>query len=180
MQAINTAIRAGTVRAGAPADSRMLRRCLGSFPTGVAVVTALGDRGDPIGVTVNSFASVSLDPPLVLWSQAQNSPTHPSFLQAGAMIINILADDQADLSVQFSRPVPDRFHGVECVPGLAGVPMLQGCAATLQCSVADRYYGGDHIIFLCRVEHYQSHEKRPLIFSKGSYLKIPPESPPSH
>jgi len=178
MQATDTAPRAATT--GQISDSRMLRRCLGSFPTGVAVVTALSDTGAPIGVTVNSFASVSLDPPLVLWSQAQNSPTHPSFLQAGAMIINILADDQAELSVQFSRPVPDRFHGVDCVPGLAGAPVLQGCAATLQCRVADRYYGGDHIIFLCRVEHYESHERRPLIFSKGSYLKVPPESSQPH
>lgn len=152
-------------------DSRALRQAFGKFPTGVTVVTALAPDKTLLGVTVNSFASVSLDPPLVLWSQACGSPSHSSFFQAPTMVINILAEDQSALSAKFSRPGDDRFLGVEYDTAACGTPIIAGCAATLICGVADRYYGGDHTIFLCRVDEYENHLRAPLIFASGSYLK---------
>lgn len=152
-------------------DARALRNAFGKFPTGVTVVTALSPEGRPLGVTVNSFASVSLTPPLVLWSQACRSPSHMAFFQARTMVINILSEDQADLSARFSRPEVDRFADVAYRPAACGCPVLAGCAATLVCRVAERYYGGDHTIFLCAVQDYENHHRTPLIFTEGSYLR---------
>ncbi|WPH18123.1 flavin reductase family protein [Variovorax paradoxus] len=158
-------------RAAAIPDTRALRNAFGAFPTGVTVVTALSPEGTPLGVTVNSFASVSLAPPLVLWSQACSSPSHTAFFQARTMVINILSEDQSWLSAKFSRPGDDRFSGIDFTSAACGTPVLAGCAATLVCSVADRHYGGDHTIFLCGVNEYENHHRAPLIFAGGSYLK---------
>jgi len=158
-------------RAAVIPDARALRSAFGMFPTGVTVVTALSPEGVPLGVTVNSFASVSLAPPLVLWSQACSSPSHTAFFEARTMVINILSEDQAGLSAKFSRPGDDRFADVGYTTTACGTPILAGCAATLVCSVADRYYGGDHTIFLCGVDEYENHQRVPLIFASGAYLK---------
>jgi flavin reductase (DIM6/NTAB) family NADH-FMN oxidoreductase RutF len=87
------------------------------------------------------------------------------------MVINILSEEQSWLSTKFSRPGDDRFSGVDCLSTACGAPILAGCAATLVCRVAERYYGGDHTIFLCRVDEYENHQRAPLIFAGGTYLK---------
>lgn len=154
------------------AASRALRNTLGVFPTGVTVVTALGADGQPFGVTVNSFASVSLDPPLVLWSQAKSSPSHDEFSRAGTMVINILSENQRDVSTRFAHPHPDKFEGVARSAAPCGTPVLMGCAATLVCRVVNHYDGGDHTIHLCEIESFEDHCRHPLIFCKGAYAEL--------
>ena len=151
-------------------DTRELRSTLGSFPTGVTVVTALARDGRPLGITVNSFASVSLLPPLVLWSQARTSPTHDEFSVAATMVINILADDQQEISARFSRPHPDKFSGITLSRLPCGTPVIEGSSATLVCTPAARHEGGDHTIHLCSVNTFTNHQRPPLIFCRGSYL----------
>ena len=151
-------------------DPRELRTTLGSFPTGVTVVTALARDGRPLGITVNSFASVSLLPPLILWSQARTSPSHEDFAAAGTMVINILAATQRDISARFARPHPDKFAGVAISRLPCGTPILEGCAATLVCTPKTRHDGGDHTIHLCAVDTFTNHRRAPLIFCRGDYL----------
>lgn len=157
---------------GTPAvDKRALRNTLGAFPTGVTVVTALSRQGVPLGITVNSFASVSLDPPLILWSQSRSSPSHDQFVLADTMVINILSEGQRDISTRFATPHPDKFEGVACSFTPCGTPVLEGCAATLVCRGATRYDGGDHTIHLCHVLSFTSHSRDPLIFCRGNYFE---------
>jgi flavin reductase (DIM6/NTAB) family NADH-FMN oxidoreductase RutF len=151
-------------------DTRALRNTLGSFPTGVTVITALARDGRPLGITVNSFASVSLLPPLVLWSQARTSPTHDEFASAATMVINILADDQQEVSAHFARPTLDKFAGIAFSRLPCGTPVLDGSSATLVCTPTARYDGGDHTIHLCAVDTFTNHHRPPLIFCRGSYL----------
>jgi len=150
-------------------DTRELRKVLGTFVTGVTVVTALDSDYKRVGLTANSFSSVSLDPPLVLWSLARTAPSHHMFLGARQFAISILADDQYGLSNQFARPSADKFTGVETVKGHGGVPLIAGAAAWIECDAEVNYPGGDHTIFLGRVRRFQHHERRPLAFGGGRY-----------
>jgi flavin reductase (DIM6/NTAB) family NADH-FMN oxidoreductase RutF len=136
----------------------------------VTIVTALGRHRARLGITVNSFASVSLDPPLVLWSQDRQTPSHLDYLTADRMVINVLSEDQRELAARFSRPHPDKFAEVAWDAAACGTPILRGCAATFVCHVADRYDGGDHTIHLCRVESCERSDRAPLIFCQGAYL----------
>ncbi len=153
-------------------DSRSLRDALGEFATGVAVVTACGRDGQPVGVTINSFASVSLDPPLVLWSLGLQSPSLAVFEACSHYAVNILAADQADLSQRFSQSQNDKFAGIETKVGAGGTPLLSGCCAWFECRNELRYPGGDHIILLGYVEGFQRVEKPPLIFHGGQYRAL--------
>lgn len=152
-------------------NHQAFRQTLGAFPTGVTVVTALGPDNKPMGITVNSFASVSLDPPLILWSQVRTSPSHDAFFRAKTMVINILSDSQKQLSAHFARPHLDRFEGVDYSLAECGTPVLSGCAATLVCRVTNKYYGGDHTIYLCQVQSFDNHERSSLIFARGTYVQ---------
>ena len=105
-------------------DSRELRRTLGTFVTGVTVVTTIDEEGKFHGVTANSFSSVSLDPPLVLWSQAVKAQSHPVFFKTERFAVNILAEDQIDLSNRFAKSSPEKFAGLKVDIGLGGVPLL--------------------------------------------------------
>ena len=125
--------------AGLPFDSRALRDVLGAFVTGVTVITALDEAGTPYGLTANSFSSVSLDPPLVLWSQALTAPSHPVFRAADRFAINILACDQVEISNRFARAADRKFEGVPVRVGLGGLPLLEGCAAYLECRKITSY-----------------------------------------
>ena len=155
-------------------DSRDLRRVLGSFVTGVTVVTTTDDDGGFHGVTANSFSSVSLDPPLVLWSQAVKSHSHPAFFKAERFAVNILAEDQIELSNRFAKSSPEKFAGVEVDIGLGGVPLLRGCGAWLQCRVMSRVPGGDHTIYIGEVHLIAQAERKPLVFGNGQYLRTGP------
>lgn len=149
-----------------PAD---LRRALARFVTGVTIVTAAGPAGAPIGVTVNSFSSVSLEPPLVLWSLSGRSARRPGFLAASHFAINVLGAAQQDLSTRFAGPPETRFCGVGWRPGLGGAPLLEGCLATFECAHAGQIPAGDHLLLLGRVERFQHRTGTPLVFFASGY-----------
>jgi flavin reductase (DIM6/NTAB) family NADH-FMN oxidoreductase RutF/DNA-binding IclR family transcriptional regulator len=151
-------------------DGKELRRVLGAFVTGVTVVTTIDAEGRQWGLTANSFSSVSLDPPLVLWSQSARAPSHPAFAGAGRFAINILAEDQVELSNRFATSGIDKFSGVEIDAGEGGVPLLRGCSAWLECTVESKIPGGDHVIFVGEVRGFRRNARRPLVFGGGQYL----------
>ena len=153
-------------------DSRSLRDALGEFATGVAVVTTRGADGQPVGVTINSFASVSLDPPLVLWSLGLASPSRAGFESCSHYAVNILAADQVELSQRFSQPQEDRFAGLNLNVGAGGAPLLPGCSAWFECRNEARYPGGDHVILVGYVENFRRESKAPLIFHGGRYREL--------
>jgi flavin reductase (DIM6/NTAB) family NADH-FMN oxidoreductase RutF len=152
-------------------DPRDFRGALGCFPTGVCLVTTLGPEGKPEGLTINSFSSVSLDPPMVLWSLARTASSAPVFRDAEYFAVNVLAHADAALSAHFARPSPDKFapFAERFSRGLQGIPLLQGAAATFECHSRHRYYGGDHIILIGNVERYVWSEAPPLVFHRGRY-----------
>lgn len=153
-------------------DSRSLRDALGDFATGVTVVTARGADGRPVGVTINSFASVSLKPPLVLWSLGLESPSLAVFETCSHYAVNVLAVDQAEFSERFSQSQRDRFAGMEWREGAGGTPILPGCCAWFECRNETRYPGGDHLILLGYVESFCREEKPPLVFHGGCYRAL--------
>ena len=153
-------------------DGRMLRDALGEFATGVAVVTARSGTGQPAGVTINSFASVSLDPPLVLWSLGLKSPSLAVFESCSHYVVNILAADQVEFSQRFSQSQSDRFAGIEVRAGVGGAPILPGCSAALECRNEIRYPGGDHLILVGYVEGFQRENRPPLVFHGGRYRTL--------
>jgi flavin reductase (DIM6/NTAB) family NADH-FMN oxidoreductase RutF/DNA-binding IclR family transcriptional regulator len=155
-------------------DSRELRRVLGTFVTGVTVVTTTDDEGRFHGVTANSFSSVSLDPPLVLWSQAVRTHSHPVFFKAERFAINILAEDQIELSKRFAKSSHEKFAGVDFDIGAGGLPLLRDCSARLQCRVVSRVPGGDHTIYVGEVLAVDRAERKPLAFGNGQYLLTDP------
>jgi flavin reductase (DIM6/NTAB) family NADH-FMN oxidoreductase RutF len=151
-------------------DSKSLRKTLGAFTTGVTVITTRDADGRRYGVTANSFSSVSLDPPLVLWSQATTSRSHPAFRDTERFVVNILAVDQIHVSDRFARSGDDKFDGVEIDEGLAGLPIIRGAAAFLECRKMATYPGGDHVVFLGLVENLFRGDSAPLAFRDGQYL----------
>ena len=150
-------------------DSKQLRNALGAFPTGVTILTTRDAEGELHGVTANSFSSVSLDPPLVLWSKAITSKSYPAFRDSGHFAVNILAEDQLVLSNHFARSVPDKFMGIEHSLGMGAVPVLPGSAAHLECTKVATYPGGDHVVYLGRVERISHSGRRALAFAGGRY-----------
>jgi flavin reductase (DIM6/NTAB) family NADH-FMN oxidoreductase RutF len=152
-------------------DPLDLRRAFGRFGTGVTVITTLSKQGTKIGITANSFNTVSLDPPIVLWSLSNKSPNMDAFSNSGRFVINVLTVDQLNLSNQFSKPSEDKFAGVEYSPGIDGMPVLAGCAATIECAVVNQHVVGDHVLFLGQVEHYAHKHADPLLFFNGKYMQ---------
>jgi flavin reductase (DIM6/NTAB) family NADH-FMN oxidoreductase RutF len=152
-------------------DPRDFRSALGCFPTGVCLVTTLGLEGKPEGMTINSFSSVSLDPPMVLWSLARTASSAPVFRDAEFFAINVLAKDDAALSTHFARSAENKFSAFteRFSPGLEGSPVLKGAVATFECHARHRYYGGDHIIVIGNVERYTWNEAPSLLFARGKY-----------
>jgi flavin reductase (DIM6/NTAB) family NADH-FMN oxidoreductase RutF len=150
-------------------DPRDFRNALGTFGTGVTIVTAMADDGKPYGVTCNSFASVSLNPPLVLWSLGMFSQGLTIFQNASHFTVNVLSTSQEALAVKFAKSSDDKFAGVEWKPGLGKAPVIAGSVASFQCRAASRYYGGDHVIFLGAVEAYTYNRQEPLLFTRGAF-----------
>lgn len=153
-------------------DTRTLRNALGCFATGITIVTARGTDGQVAGVTANSFCSVSLDPPLVLWCLAKSAPSGSVFVNATHFAIHVLAEDQADLSARFSRPSKNKFAGLHVSEGLAGTPLLADAAAVFECRCEHRYEGGDHLIIVGKVERYSHTDRLPLVFHSGRYCVV--------
>lgn len=161
------------LRAVAPSFSaRDFRAALGMFATGVTIVTARNAEGLPVGLTANSFNSVSLSPPLVLWSLARSAGSMPDFERGSHYAINILAADQRALAERFaSKTVVDRFSGVAFREGAGGAPILEGSAAVFECFNRSRYEEGDHVIFVGEVERCGRRTgAQPLIFHGGRYF----------
>lgn len=147
-----------------------LRRALGCFATGVAVVTTLDQTGEKTGITVNSFNSVSLDPPLVLWSIAEESQSYETFIEAEHFAVNVLSMHQRDVCKSFAARGTDKFGGLPCSAGVAGVPILPDFSAVFECRTENIFDGGDHKIVLGRVLRFEDRESDPLIFYRGHYL----------
>jgi len=152
-------------------DSRAFRNALGCFATGITVVTTLCPDGHRVGVTVNSFSSVSLDPPLVLFSLGRASQAYDFFVQGKAFAVNILAEDQKTLSDRFSRrDLQERWEGVGVELWDTGVPILSGCLANIECDLHAVHDGGDHAIIVGRVRRLASRsDGKPLLYFRGSY-----------
>lgn len=168
------------MNAPAPAhDARALRRALGNFATGVTVVTATAPDGERAGVTANSFNSVSLDPPLVLWSLDKRSASNAVFEQAGHFVVHVLAADQIELSNRFARAGADKFAGLTPETGLGGAPLLDGCAARFHCRLHQKLDGGDHWILLGLVETFDDCGAAPLLYHQGVYAAALPRARPA-
>ncbi|WP_115787101.1 flavin reductase [Arthrobacter silvisoli] len=150
-------------------DLRDFRSALGQFATGVTVVTTVGADGRKVGMTANSFTSVSMEPPLVLWCPSKKTPSLADFEESTHFAINILASDQHVLSRQFATPSIDKFAGAETSEGIAGVPLLEGAVATFQCRTVSRHDAGDHVIYVGEVEKYDNAGGAPLVFHSGKY-----------
>ena len=153
-----------------PFDSREFRRALGAFPTGVTVITTRNAQGETFGVTANSFSSVSLDPPLILWSQSTTSSSYPVFRDCDRFVVNILADHQIRVSNQFAKSGPDKFREIPTTTGLGGIPIIQDCAAHLECVKVAAHPGGDHVVYIGQVEKISRSGHRSLAFGDGKYL----------
>jgi flavin reductase (DIM6/NTAB) family NADH-FMN oxidoreductase RutF len=152
-----------------PIDPRDFRNALGTYATGVTIITASGADTKPYGITCNSFASVSLNPPLVLWSIVLYSSSLSVFQNASHFAVNVLGASQQALANKFAKSSGDKFTGVDWTPGLGDAPLLTESVANFQCRSVNRYYGGDHVIFLGAVEAYSYSPKEPLLFSRGGY-----------
>jgi len=151
-----------------PFDGRALRQCFGQFATGVTVVTA--EFGDSLfGVTANSFSSVSLDPPLILWSLRRESSALEAFSQSGHFCVNVLSESQTDIAQKFAASGVDKFAGVDWQPGKGGAPVLAGGTATFECSREAVLDGGDHVIILGRVLRFERHDRDGLVFARGRF-----------
>ena len=162
-----------TPTAEAVIDPRKFRRARGNFATGVTVMTASAD-GRKVGVTANSFNSVSLDPPLILWSIDKRSGSYPVFAQASHFAVNVLAVGQIALSNQFARPGDDRYAGVPHRPGIGGSILLEDTAASFQCEKHQIIDGGDHWIMIGKVVAYEDSGRDPLLYHQGAYSMVLP------
>lgn len=155
-------------------DNQRLRACLSEFATGVAVITALGRNDEPIGLTVNSFSSVSLDPPLVLWSLTRQSPRFDDYAATEYMAVHVLSADQRELAVTFSTTKEDKFSKLESWHCNAdGVPILTGSIAVFECIPWQQYDGGDHVIHVIKVERFSATGGSPLLFHTSQFSALP-------
>jgi flavin reductase (DIM6/NTAB) family NADH-FMN oxidoreductase RutF len=150
-------------------DARSFRQSLGSFPTGVCLVTTLAQDGKREGMTINSFASVSLAPPLILWSIRDDARSAESFVTGRHFVLSVLAASQQTLAQHFARPAPDKFAAWEAAfdAGLGGCPRLRESVATFECAVYSRHQEGDHTILLGLVEHHTRSDAPPLLLHMG-------------
>ncbi|MGN6308809.1 MAG: flavin reductase family protein [Xanthobacteraceae bacterium] len=151
-----------------------LRQALGRFTTGVTIIAARSPNGGYVGLTANSFTSLSLDPALVLWSLGCNQGSRHVFERCSHFAVNILSEHQADLSTRFASPVEDRFSGVGHSHTDWGVPLIHGCAAWFICSQQSCTEIGDHLLFVGRVEALGAVDQVPLLFHGGRYAAMRP------
>ncbi len=157
-------------------DPRAFRRALGNFATGITVMTAATPAGKNVGVTANSFNSVSLDPALILWSIDKRSTSYEVFAEASHFAVNILAADQIDVSNQFARPKDDKFAGIDFEHGAGGAPLLVDCAARFQCERYQIIEGGDHWILIGKVVAFDDFGRSPLLYHQGAYSMVLPHT----
>lgn len=150
-------------------DARQFRTALGNFATGVTIVTASDGCGEYVGVTANSFNSVSMTPPLILWSLDKRSRSRPVFEHESYFIVHILSTDQLTIANKFASSSASKFQNVEFVEGVGGAPLIAGCAATFQCRTTSVYEGGDHLILVGEVLEFSESGEAALAFYRGQY-----------
>ncbi len=153
-------------------DPLLFRRTCARFATGITVVTVADGSGRPHGMTVNSFSSVSLDPPLVLVSIELRNSILAHFTAESGFAINILAEHQEHLSKRFSGPAADRFHRVDWTAGLGGAPLLDGVLAHLECRVANQFPAGDHTVLIGEVLRARYEDGKPLLYFASRYAQL--------
>jgi len=149
-----------------------LRQALGRFVTGVTIVTCRDAEGNAVGLTANSFNALSLDPPLVLWSLRQSSSKIAAFSAASHFVINVLADDQVDLSRRFARSAPATFDADAWSDGHGGAPVLAGCVAVFECRRHSHQQAGDHVLFIGEVRRIAGSAATPLVYHAGHYRTL--------
>jgi flavin reductase (DIM6/NTAB) family NADH-FMN oxidoreductase RutF len=155
-------------------DVRAFRQALGQFPTGVCVVTCVADD-EQLGMTMSSFNSLSLDPPLVLFSIDRRAASLPLWQKAAAYAVNVLSENQKEVSNRFSKPRSNKWEGVRFERGHSGAPVLPGVAALFDCEPWATHETGDHVLFIARVKHFRSFaDRQALVFSKGRYASLQP------
>lgn len=157
-------------------EQKEFRRALGSYATGVTVITTVNDAGESIGITANSFSSLSLDPPLVLWSIAKSSSRYGLFERADACAIHVLSSEQVGTSKHFTSVRENQFEDLDHEVGNNNILLLSDYLARFQCSVVERYLGGDHTIIICQVDEMSAKEGRPLLFAEGRYQSLSDKS----
>lgn len=148
---------------------RDLRLAFGQFATGVTVVTTVTNAGKAVGVTANSFSSVSLDPPMLLWSLSDSAKSKDAFVRAEYFYVHVLTESQLELSKQFASTVEDKFEGVDWVWGENSLPTLVDYVARFQCRTDSQYQIGDHVVFVGEILSHDRTGERPLVFHGGNY-----------
>ncbi len=155
-----------------PVDAACFRRACAKFATGIAVATVMDQEGSPHGMTVNSFTSVSLDPPLVLICIDNRAAILPDLLAADAIGINVLTERQADLSMRFARPGEDRFGAVAWYRGELGVPVIPDVLAVFECELRQFVEAGDHQVVLAEVRYVRWSDDQPLLYFNSAYGEL--------
>jgi len=157
-------------------DTKAFRRTLGMFATGITVMTTRAADGSPVGLTVNSFNAVSLDPPLIVWSLSRHLAQRAAFEQCRHYAVNVLAGDQESLSRLFASKAPDPFGALTWSEGIDGVPLLRHCCAHFEVRNDVQHAGGDHLVFLSEVLRFERFERDPLLYFSGAYRHVAPLS----
>ncbi len=150
-------------------DDAQFKAALSRFATGVTIITTRESSGDPTGFTASSFSSLSLDPPMVLFCLARDASCFAAFSASPTFAINILSHGQQEISTRFAQKGENKFEGLALSEGRNGAPLLEGCLANIECTTVNRVQGGDHLIFVGKVEEVRVADGRPLLFYQGKY-----------
>ena len=148
------------------------RAALSRFPSGVTVVTTKDTDGKLHGITVSAFASVSLEPPMILVCVDKRAGSHDAFIESGAFVVNILAEDHEHHSNQFAAPISNKFDGISYRDGIAEIPVLENALVALECRLTHAHEGGDHTIFVGEIERAEIKDGNPLVYWQGNYRKL--------
>ena len=154
-------------------DAREIRNVMGHFATGVTVITTKDKAGKPFGLTVNSFTSLSLNPPLVVVCIDTTVDCYSCFDESKVFAVNVLSENQEELSRRFATKGIEKFEGIKWHMGESGSPLLDGVIGSVECKVVHSYEGGDHTIFLGEILTATAKGDRPLLFFKGKYTRLP-------
>jgi flavin reductase (DIM6/NTAB) family NADH-FMN oxidoreductase RutF len=154
-------------------DGRELRRLMGTFCTGVTIITTRDDDGRPFGLTANAVTSLSLDPPLLLVCVDRKAESHAHFFTSKVFVVNVLSEEQEALSRRFAVSGGEKFTDVPCRPGRLGALVLDGTLAYLECRIVETHEGGDHVIHIGEVECGEFYGGRPLLYFQGRYQRLP-------
>jgi 3-hydroxy-9,10-secoandrosta-1,3,5(10)-triene-9,17-dione monooxygenase reductase component len=155
-------------------DPKEIRNVMGHFATGVTIITTKEKNGEPSGLTANAFTSLSLNPPLVLVCIDKNSQSYSCFQEFGAFAVNVLTEEQEELSGRFATKGANKFEGTKWHTGDNGIPLIDGALGYIECTVVNGYEGGDHTIYVGEILSATGGEGRPLLFFKGKYQHLPP------